>query len=169
MDAVQRGSGQKKPIIDGLSPLVKNGFNEFQRVMPASAYVNKRSQQKNFCRVKSASCNKATVFASPNTKTFYPEGYFKRVGYSKDNGNAKVRKTDALGQHMKERFNEELEDQRSVYSKASRSAVKPRNLDKLQNVRQQRHGDDNKSKGSYHSSIRESWNSKLLAAQNYKR
>lgn len=96
VDSVQRGSNQKQPIIEGFSPLVKNGFNEFTRVMPASAYVNKRSQQKYMTRVKSANCNRMNpVFAQSNTKTFYPEGYFKRVGYKKDNG--KVRKTDALG------------------------------------------------------------------------
>lgn len=103
--------------------------------MPASAYVNKRSQKPMY-RVKSASTGKPnSVFGQSKAKTFYPEGYFKRVGYNKNNGNTKVRKTDALGQHVKERFNEELEDQRSVYSKASRSVVKPRNLEKLHHTK----------------------------------
>ena len=96
--------------------------DEYNMQMPASAYVGKRQQQK-LNRVKSASSNKLNSgLAQMNAKTFYPEGYFKRVGYQKDannnNGNVQL-KSDTLGQLVRERFNEDLADQRSVYSKAS--------------------------------------------------
>lgn len=88
-------SGQSKE-----SPVEKmqRGFGDYTNVqtMPVSAYVGKRSSKQRLARVKSASANKfGNVFSSTQTKTFYPESYFKRVGYQKDHP---MRKSDTLGQ-----------------------------------------------------------------------
>jgi hypothetical protein len=44
---------------------------------------------------------------SKGTKTFYPDEYYKRVGYQMTETTSKHR-VDALGQRVRERFNEEL-------------------------------------------------------------
>jgi len=48
--------------------------------------------------------------SSRETKTFYPEEYYKRVGYAKHGERKSVAesRTDALGQRVRERFNEDL-------------------------------------------------------------
>ncbi len=59
-------------------------------------------------RVSSANPKKAKI--SKDAKTYYPEDYYKRVGYNKDSdaGSDKNR-VDALGQRVRDRFNEEIE------------------------------------------------------------
>ena len=52
------------------------------------AYVGKRSKQ-GYPRLYSASSSKIKL--SNATKTFYPEKYFKRVGYQKSEASSKLR------------------------------------------------------------------------------
>lgn len=80
---------------------------------------------------------------SRDTKTFYPEEYFKRVGYAKasdTHSNAEAR-VDALGQRVRERFNEDLE-----YGNApgNTSKLNSRNLNKAA----QNSGGDGRSNAS---------------------
>ena len=53
------------------------------------------------------SAQSKTAKLTPGAKTFYPEGYYKRVGYQKSeisaSSNARV---DALGQRVRDRFND---------------------------------------------------------------
>lgn len=77
-----------------------------------------------------------------NTRTYYPEQYFNRVGYSQgkqghlmaDNMSSRSgvsrgsRRVDALGQRVRERFNEELEY--PAEQKKAGGTLKARNLPK---------------------------------------
>ena len=56
-------------------------------------------------RVSSATSK--TVKLSAASKTFYPEKYFNRVGYQKSEASSHAR-VDALGQRVRDRFNEEI-------------------------------------------------------------
>lgn len=58
-------------------------------------------------RMMSASSKHSKL--SKDTKTYYPEEYFKRVGYQKDQASNAEQRVDALGQRVRERFNEELD------------------------------------------------------------
>lgn len=58
------------------------------------------------------SANSKSSKLSRETRTYYPEDYYKRVGYQKqDDARSSVaeKRVDALGQRVRERFNEELE------------------------------------------------------------
>lgn len=47
-------------------------------------------------------------FSKSSTKAYYPDDYYKRVGYNLPNDSTSKQRTDALGQRVRERFNEEL-------------------------------------------------------------
>lgn len=78
-------------------------------------------------------------FASPgphvslqNSKTYYPDGYFKRVGYQMSDAGSRV---DALGQRVRDRFNEDLDIEAA---KDPRGGLHSRTLKQLKqsNIRQ---------------------------------
>ena len=79
----------------------------------SNAYVGNHAKGKN--RQMSAQTRKVKLgnhLMSPgkvslvNSKTYYPDGYFKRVGYQVSEAGSRV---DALGQRVRDRFNEELD------------------------------------------------------------
>lgn len=45
---------------------------------------------------------------SKGTRTYYPDEYYKRVGYKMSETASSKHRVDALGQRVRERFNEEL-------------------------------------------------------------
>ena len=55
------------------------------------------------------SANSKTIKLTPNAKTFYPEGYYNRVGYQKSEFSSSNARVDALGQRVRDRFNEEID------------------------------------------------------------
>lgn len=71
-----------------------------------SAYVGKRSVPKSY-RVSSAK-SKTVGKISEKAKTYYPEDYYKRVGYEKESDAGNDSRVDALGQRVRDRFNEDL-------------------------------------------------------------
>lgn len=70
----------------------------------SSAYVGKHGTNK---RQRHQSAYSKSIKLSSGSKTFYPEAYFKRVGYEKSNASSHSR-VDALGQRVRDRFNEEF-------------------------------------------------------------
>jgi len=69
---------------------------------------------------------------SNNSKTFYPDAYFKRVGYQKSDATSRV---DALGQRVRDRFNEELETFEEP-KKSTPGGLHSRTLKQLKNSNQ---------------------------------
>jgi len=53
------------------------------------------------------SAQSKTVKLTPNARTFYPEEYYKRVGYQKSETKSYQARVDALGQRVRDRFNED--------------------------------------------------------------
>ena len=85
-------------------PNTRGGVVEYDAISKASsAYVGKHNTSK---RQRHSSAQSKTLKLSQNSKTFYPDAYFKRVGYQKSDASSRV---DALGQRVRDRFNEELE------------------------------------------------------------
>ena len=54
------------------------------------------------------SAQSKTIKLTPNARTFYPEGYYKRVGYQKSEAASSNARVDALGQRVRDRFNEDI-------------------------------------------------------------
>ncbi len=52
------------------------------------------------------SAQSKTIKLTPNARTYYPDDYFKRVGYQKSEAGSRAR-VDALGQRVRDRFNED--------------------------------------------------------------
>ena len=73
----------------------------------SNAYVPKHGGIKQK-RMQSASSSKAGSRFSRGTKTYYPDEYSKRVGYELSTTSSQKHRVDALGQRVRERFNEEL-------------------------------------------------------------
>ena len=71
----------------------------------SGAYIGKHGKRPG--RVSSA--HSKTLKLQGSAKTYYPNGYYKRVGYQKSECSAGSR-VDALGQRVRDRFNEDLED-----------------------------------------------------------
>jgi len=67
--------------------------------------------------------------------TFYPEEYYKRLGYKKSDIDSEsfVRRTDALGQRVRQRFNEEIkyEELSQTSKKLDRKYLDSKTLDGL--------------------------------------
>ena len=74
----------------------------------SGAYVGKRSSTRP-ARQMSAHHSKM-IKLTPNAKTYYPDDYYKRVGYQKSEASNSHARVDALGQRVRDRFNEELND-----------------------------------------------------------
>jgi hypothetical protein len=73
----------------------------------SNAYVPKHGVLKNK-RLQSANTNSKVSRFSQNTKTYYPDNYYQRVGYQMSEQSANKNRVDALGQRVRDRFNEEL-------------------------------------------------------------
>ena len=71
----------------------------------SGAYVGKHGRRP--MRVSSA--HSKTIKLGGTAKTYYPNGYYKRVGYQKSECSAGSR-VDALGQRVRDRFNEDLDE-----------------------------------------------------------
>lgn len=67
----------------------------------SGAYVGKHGKRPQ----RVASAQSKTIKLGGNAKTYYPSGYYKRVGYQKSECSAGSR-VDALGQRVRDRFNE---------------------------------------------------------------
>jgi len=87
-------------------PGTANLISEYDAVS-GSGYIGKRTAVANPLRQMSAQSR--TIKLTPNAKTFYPDGYFKRVSYEKsDTASTHARaRVDALGQRVRDRFNED--------------------------------------------------------------
>jgi len=53
------------------------------------------------------SAQSKTIKLTPGARTFYPDGYYKRVGYQKSDAASSHARVDALGQRVRDRFNED--------------------------------------------------------------
>lgn len=54
------------------------------------------------------SAQSRTIKLTPGAKAFYPNGYYKRVGYQKSEAASSNARVDALGQRVRDRFNEDV-------------------------------------------------------------
>lgn len=93
----------------------------------SSAYIGKHGQKPK--RMQSATVSQTSKIDSrfsKGVKTFYPKEYYKKVGYQfSDTSKGRV---DALGQRVRERFNEEL-----CYSEISKSrALEKKTLEQFE-------------------------------------
>ena len=87
-----------------MRPNTRSGAIDYDAVSNTSgAYVGKRSAY----RQRQMSAQSKTIRLAGNARTYYPEGYYKRVGYQKSETSSNAR-VDALGQRVRDRFNEEL-------------------------------------------------------------
>ena len=86
-------------------PNTRGGTKGYDQMSSASgAYVGKRASG----RVqRGMSAQSKTIKLNPNSRTFYPDGYYKRVGYQKSEASSNAR-VDALGQRVRDRFNEDV-------------------------------------------------------------
>lgn len=109
----------------------------------SSAYVGKHSKGKKE-RQMSAGARKVklgnnfltqgNMSMSSNSKTYYPNEYFKRVGYQMSDAGSRV---DALGQRVRDRFNEELEMEQE---KAQAGGLHSRTLKQLKQANNMKQG-----------------------------
>ena len=84
------------------------GVQEYDALSQASgAYVGKRSSARG---PRQMSAQSKTIKLTPGAKTFYPDGYYKRVGYQKSEASSHAR-VDALGQRVRDRFNEDAAEE----------------------------------------------------------
>ena len=70
----------------------------------SSAYVGKRTTGR---PQRQMSAQSKTIKLTPGARTFYPDGYYKRVGYQKSDAASSHARVDALGQRVRDRFNED--------------------------------------------------------------
>lgn len=68
----------------------------------SGAYIGKHGKRPT--RVSSA--HSKTLKLGGTAKTYYPNGYYKRVGYQKSEISNAGSRVDALGQRVRDRFNE---------------------------------------------------------------
>lgn len=109
-------------------PHTRGGVPDADAISSASgAYVGKRASTRP-ARQMSAQANRM-VKLTPNAKTFYPEDYYKRVGYQKSETSSHARaRVDALGQRVRDRFNEDLD---SDYQQRKSGGLHHRTLKQL--------------------------------------
>ena len=80
--------------------------HEYDAVSQASsAYVGKRATTSGGGK-RQMSAQSRTIKLTPGAKAYYPNGYYKRVGYQKSEASSNAR-VDALGQRVRDRFNED--------------------------------------------------------------
>lgn len=96
----------------------------------SGAYIGKRSTNRPN-RLASASASK-TIKLTPNARTFYPDGYYKRVGYQKSEaGTSSQARVDALGQRVRDRFNEDGTSSQAGMKRNSVGGLRHRTLKQL--------------------------------------
>jgi hypothetical protein len=94
-----------------MRPASRNGpIPDYDNISSASgAYVGKRATSRATPNpLRGMSAQHKTIRLTPNARTFYPEGYYKRVGYQKSDATSANSRVDALGQRVRDRFNEEI-------------------------------------------------------------
>ena len=72
----------------------------------SGAYVGKHGRRP----IRVSSAQSKTMKLAGTAKTYYPNGYYKRVGYQKSEVSNAGSRVDALGQRVRDRFNEDLEE-----------------------------------------------------------
>lgn len=72
----------------------------------SGAYVGKHGRRP----IRVSSAQSKTMKLAGTAKTYYPNGYYKRVGYQKSEVSNAGSRVDALGQRVRDRFNEGLEE-----------------------------------------------------------
>ena len=97
----------------------------------SGAYVGKRSSNRPQQRQMSAQSR--TVKLTPAAKAFYPEEYYKRVGYQKSEASSHAR-VDALGQRVRDRFNEDAGSEYSKQQQRPSGGLHHRTLKQLKNA-----------------------------------
>jgi len=85
-------------------PHTRGGYEADNVSQASGAYVGKRSTHK---ATRQMSAHSKTIRLTPGARTFYPDDYYKRVGYQKSEASSHAR-VDALGQRVRDRFNEDL-------------------------------------------------------------
>jgi len=108
------------PVLTGAGQDTSTGFNnmpmrphtrgggEYDAVSQASsAYIGKRATTSGG-KQRQMSAQSRTVKLTPGAKAFYPNGYYKRVGYQKSEAASSNARVDALGQRVRDRFNEDV-------------------------------------------------------------
>ena len=106
-------------------PAVSKEQNLYDALSQSSnAYVAKHGTAKPKRMQSANASSKNGSRFSKGTKTYYPDEYYKRVGYQMSESSSKHR-VDALGQRVRERFNEEL---------SYTDHIKSRGIDKRQLV-----------------------------------
>ena len=58
-------------------------------------------------RPRQMSAQHKTTKLAPGARSYYPEGYYKRVGYQQSETASSRARVDALGQRVRDRFNED--------------------------------------------------------------
>ena len=102
---VLAGAGDTAQGFVSSRPHTRGGIQEYDAMSQASgAYVGKRSSNRGAHRQMSAQSK--TIKLAQGAKTYYPDGYYKRVGYQKSETSSHAR-VDALGQRVRDRFNED--------------------------------------------------------------
>lgn len=122
-----------------MRPNTRQGPADYDSISQASgAYVGKRSTNR---PMRQMSAQSKTIKLTPNARTFYPEGYYKRVGYQKSDAqsssNARV---DALGQRVRDRFNEEHADVVSNTRVSGTGGLHQRTLHQLKSAHNKMNG-----------------------------
>lgn len=105
---VLAGAGQDTAVgFQGMPtrPITRGGRDYDAVSQASSAYVGKRTAPGGSKRQMSAQSR--TIKLTPGAKAFYPNGYYKRVGYEKSEAASSNARVDALGQRVRDRFNED--------------------------------------------------------------
>ena len=75
-------------------PNTRGGTKDYDQISSASgAYVGKRASGR---PARGMSAHSKPIKLNPAARTFYPDGYYKRVGYQKSEASSQAR-VDALG------------------------------------------------------------------------
>ena len=75
------------------------------------------------------SAQSRTIKLTPGAKAYYPNGYYKRVGYQKSEASSNAR-VDALGQRVRDRFNEDATSEYD-HGRAAGGGLQTRTLKQL--------------------------------------
>ena len=133
-------------------PNTRGGLVDYETTSNAgSAYIGKHSNKKD----RTMSAQSRTMKLTSNAKTFYPEQYFKRVGYQQSDAGSRV---DALGQRVRDRFNEELamEEPQKKSGGLHHRTLKQLQSNKLRMTQQSATGGSRRSNGDIWSASRHS-------------
>ena len=91
------------PVVQERRPKSRGGVIDFETMSTtSSAYVGKNALKKE----RNMSAQTRSIKLGSNSKIYYPESYYKRVGYQMSDAESRV---DALGQRVRDRFNENFD------------------------------------------------------------